>query len=157
MKKYFLLLSVVWLSACHKPNTTNIADAWEPDYDVKRSESAIVAYEKKDAEKMPAPGGIVFTGSSSFTKWQHAAEDLAPLPIINRGFGGSTFPEVIYYAPRNVLKYKPKTVVTYCENDMFGKKAKTPEQVRDEYVKFVKLVRAEFPDVQLYFVSLNKF
>ena len=156
MKKVFLLLSVVWLSACHKPNSTaNIAEPWQPDYDVKRSEASIVAFEKKDAEKMPAPGGIVFTGSSSFTKWQSAAEDLAPLPIINRGFGGSTFPEVIYYAPRNVLKYKPKTVVTYCENDMFGQKPKTPEQVRDEYVTFVKLVRAQYPDVQLYFVSLK--
>jgi lysophospholipase L1-like esterase len=155
MKKYTLFLILVWLSACHKPNTANLAEPWQPDYDVKRSESSIEAYEKNDAIKMPAPGGIVFTGSSSFTKWQNAAEDLAPLPIINRGFGGSTFPEVIYYAPRNVLKYNPKTIVTYCENDMFGKKPKTPEQVRDEYVTFVKLVRGKLPDVQLYFVSLK--
>ncbi len=60
---------------------------------------------------------------------------LLHLPIINRGFGGSTFPEVIHYADRTIFKYHPKTVVIYCENDMFGKKTKTPEQVRDAYVK----------------------
>jgi lysophospholipase L1-like esterase len=155
MKKYFLILLVVGFNACHKPNTNNIAAPWEPDYKVDRSEGAIVAFEKKDAEKMPAPGGIVFTGSSSFTKWQSAAEDLAPLPIINRGFGGSTLPEVIHYAERTITKYNPKTVVIYCENDMFGSKPKTPEQVRDAYVTLVKLIRQKQPDVQLYGVSLK--
>jgi hypothetical protein len=104
---------------------------------------------------MPAPGGIVFTGSSSFTKWQSAAEDLAPLPIINRGFGGSTLPEVIYYADRAITKYNPKTVVIYCENDMFGSKKKTPEQVRDAYVQLCKLIREKQPDVRLYGISLK--
>ncbi|MEO6288036.1 MAG: GDSL-type esterase/lipase family protein [Dyadobacter sp.] len=155
MKKYFLVLCIVGLHACHKPTNNNVAAPWEPDYKLDRSEGTIVAYEKQDAEKMPAPGGIVFTGSSSFTKWQSAAEDLAPLPIINRGFGGSTLPEVIYYADRTVTKYKPKTVVIYCENDMFGSKPKTPEQVRDAYVTLVKQIRQKQPDVQLYGMSLK--
>jgi lysophospholipase L1-like esterase len=155
MKKYFLVLFIVGLNACHKPTTNNIAAPWEPDYKLDRSEGTIVSYEKQDAEKMPAPGGIVFTGSSSFTKWQSAAEDLAPLPIINRGFGGSTLPEVIYYADRTVTKYKPKTVVIYCENDMFGSKPKTPEQVRDAYVTLVQQIRQKQPDVQLYGMSLK--
>ena len=155
MKKYLFVLIIAALSACHKPNYTALDTPWEPDYKVDRSESAIVAFEKKDAEQMPAPGGIVFTGSSSFTKWTAADKDLAPLPIINRGFGGSTFPEVIYYANRSVVKYKPKTVVIYCENDMFGAKKKTPEQVRDAYVALTKLIRDQLPDVRLYGVSLK--
>ncbi|WAC09857.1 GDSL-type esterase/lipase family protein [Dyadobacter pollutisoli] len=155
MKKYYLVLFIAGLTACQKTNTNNIAAPWEPDYKLNRSESSIVAFEKKDAEKMPAPGGIVFTGSSSFTKWQSAAEDLAPLPIINRGFGGSTLPEVIYYADRTITKYKPKTVVIYCENDMFGSKPKTPEQVRDAYVTLVKKIREKLPDVLIYGVSLK--
>ncbi|MCE6992387.1 GDSL-type esterase/lipase family protein [Dyadobacter sp. CY323] len=155
MKKIFLALIIIGFSACQKPKYSTLDAPWEPDYQVNRSESSILAFEKKDAQQMPAPGGIVFTGSSSFTKWQSAAQDLAPLPIINRGFGGSTLPEVIYYADRTVTKYKPKTVVIYCENDMFGKKKKTPEQVRDAYVTLVKKIRTELPDVRLYCVSLK--
>ncbi|TDE18502.1 GDSL-type esterase/lipase family protein [Dyadobacter psychrotolerans] len=155
MKKYFFVFLIASLSACHKPSYTALDAPWEPDYKIDRSESAILAFEKKDAEQMPAPGGIVFTGSSSFTKWTDADKDLAPLPIINRGFGGSTLPEVIYYANRSVVRYKPKTVVIYCENDMFGAKKKTPEQVRDAYVALTKLIRDQLPDVRLYGVSLK--
>lgn len=155
MKKYFLVLLVVWLGACNKPNYTSLDVPWEPDYKLDRSESSIKNYEAKDAEKMPAPGGIVFAGSSSFTKWQSATEDLAPLPIINRGFGGSTIPEVINYADRTILKYNPKTVVIYCENDMFGSKKKTPEQVRDAYAALTKTIREKLPDVLMYGISLK--
>ncbi len=146
-------LILVW--ACHKPNYQAMAPAWEPDYALDRHENDIKAYEAEDARQMPAPGGIVFTGSSSFRLWKNAEKDLAPLPIINRGFGGSTLPEVIYYMDRNVLKYKPDTIVVYCENDQFGKKPKTPEQTRDAYVEFTRRVRAELPDAQMYFVSLK--
>ncbi|NIJ51861.1 GDSL-type esterase/lipase family protein [Dyadobacter arcticus] len=156
MKKYLLVFVIIGLNACQKqPNSTTLSPPWEPDYKLDRSENTIIDYEKKDAEKMPATGGIVFTGSSSFTKWLTAAEDLAPLPIINRGFGGSTLPEVIYYADRTILKYNPKTVVIYCENDMFGSKKKTPEQVRDAYVQLCKLIREKQPDVRLYCISLK--
>jgi lysophospholipase L1-like esterase len=155
MKNYFLVLLVALFSACNKPNYQSLDAPWEPDYKLNRSENSIKNYEAKDAEKMPAPGGIVFAGSSSFTKWESAAKDLAPLPIINRGFGGSTLPEVIYYADRTILKYKPRTVVIYCENDMFGSKKKTPEQVRDAYVALTKTIREKQPDVIMYGVSLK--
>ena len=155
MKKYFFVLFVFIIASCHKPVSSTTDTPWVPDYALNRSENSIQEFEKKDAEKMPAAGGIVFAGSSSFTKWQSAATDLAPLPIINRGFGGSTLPEVIYYADRTILKYHPKTVVIYCENDMFGEKKKTPEQVRDAYVTLSKLIRRSEPGVILYGVSLK--
>lgn len=155
MKKYFLLLFIAGLAACHKPSYVAIESPWEPDYKLDRSENSIVAFEKSDAVKMPVEGGIVLTGSSSFTNWKSAAQDLAPLPVTNRGFGGSTFPELIYYAERSVVKYKPKTVVIYCENDMFGQKKKSPEQVRDAYVALTKLLREQLPGVRLYGISLK--
>lgn len=155
MKRYFIILFLAGITSCHKPGYTSLDVPWEPDYAVNRSESSILNFEKSDQEKFPAAGGIVFTGSSSFTNWKEAAKDLAPLPIINRGFGGSTFPEVIYYVDRSVIKYQPKTVVIYCENDMFGSKKKSPEQVRDAYVALTKKIREKLPDVRLYGVSLK--
>ncbi|WP_025762517.1 GDSL-type esterase/lipase family protein [Dyadobacter tibetensis] len=154
--RVFVLLGLVAVAgSCQKPNYTSIAEPWTPDYAVDRSEKSIQAFEAQDAKDMPAPGGIVLTGSSSFTMWKSAAEDLAPLPIINRGFGGSTFPEVIHYADRTIFKYDPKTVVIYCENDMFGSKPKTPEQVRDEYVKLTKLIHQKAPKAHIYGISLK--
>ena len=155
MKKYIYTLVFASFFSCHKPSYTLLDAPWEPDYDVDRFEEAIKAFEKQDAQKMPAAGGIVFTGSSSFTKWQTAAQDLAPLPIINRGFGGSTFPEVIHYASRTIFKYHPKVVVIYCENDMFGKKPKTPEQVRDAYVTLTQMIHENEPQAKIYGISLK--
>ena len=153
MKKYFFIFFIV--TACHKPNYTALDVPWAPDYKLDRSEASIVSFEKTDAESMPAPGGIVLTGSSSFTKWLSAAEDLAPLPIVNRGFGGSTLPEVIYYADRAIFKYHPRTIVIYCENDMFGSKKKTPEQTRDAYVQLTKLIHEKEPKAFIYGISLK--
>lgn len=155
MKKYFIGICLFSIASCHQPNYKAIDSPWSPDYALDRSEKSIQEFEKKDAEQMPVAGGIVLTGSSSFTKWVAAEKDLAPLPIINRGFGGSTLPEVIYYADRAILKYHPKTVVIYCENDMFGSREKTPEQVRDAYVELTKLIRKGEPNVLLYGVSLK--
>ncbi len=80
MKKYFIILGrYLYCLMSQAELYCALIKSWEPDYAVDRSESSIQAFEKKDTEKMPAPGGIVFTGSSTFTKWQNAAEDLAPL------------------------------------------------------------------------------
>lgn len=155
MLKRFVVVLLVSAVACQKPNYQSIGQPWEPDYAVDRHENSIKNFEQKDAQQSPAPGGIVFTGSSSFAMWREADKDLAPLPIINRGFGGSTLPEVIHYVDRAVIKYDPKTIVVYCENDMFGKKAKTPEQTRDAYVTLTKKIREELPDVKMYYVSMK--
>jgi len=69
----------------------------------------------QDSLVLPKAGGIVFAGSSSFFFWKNIKQDLAPLNVINRGFGGSTLPEVLYFANRSIIKYKPNAVVIYCE------------------------------------------
>ena len=63
------------------------------------------------------------------------AQDFAPLPVINRGFGGSTTPEVMHYAKRIVYKYEPSVIVYYCgENDIASD---TPPQVAFQNFKKV--------------------
>jgi hypothetical protein len=55
-------------------------DAWE---------WRIAKFEAQDRVQPPQKGAIVFTGSSSVTFWKTLEQDMAPLPVINRGFGGS--------------------------------------------------------------------
>lgn len=148
-------MAIASTSACNRLNYNLIAPSWQPTYHIDRYENTIRNYESEDLKIAPAPGGIVLIGSSSFTGWKTVEEDLAPLPIINRGFGGSTFPEVIHYLERTVLKYMPSSVVVYCENDMFMGPPKSPEQTRDEYVKLVEKVRQKLPKTKIYYVSMK--
>ena len=79
----------------------------------------IQKFEEADQQNGLTQNRILFTGSSSIRMWSTLKEDFAPMPVINRGFGGSTIPEVNHYAERIVHKYKPSLIVFYCgENDI---------------------------------------
>jgi hypothetical protein len=159
MKNKLLIISILcFVLACHRTSIYQpLAERFEPDYELSRFEKEIQNFEKQDAEIgiKNLQGKIVFYGSSSFRLWNNIKEDLAPLPIINHGFGGSTFPELTYYAHRMVIPYQPKTLVIYCENDPFGKKPKSPEQVFDAFGTFITLIRNQLPKTKIYFVSMK--
>src|SRR5512136_3175724 len=74
-------------------------------------ESTIRKFEARDRIQPPPADVIVFTGSSSITFWSTLEQDMAPLPVINRGFGGSRIDDVVYYADRIVIPYHPRAVV----------------------------------------------
>jgi lysophospholipase L1-like esterase len=121
---------------------------------VDRSEAEIRAFEASDRAAPPSPGGIVFYGSSSIRLWRSLATDFPGLPVLNRGFGGSTLPEAIHYLPRAVLPYRPRTIVLYeGDNDLtFGW---GPAQIAADYQTFVRAVRAELPNTRIVFISLK--
>ncbi len=112
--------------------------------------------EVKNLEARPAsPGGTVFVGSSTFTLWGEGLEkEYADFQAINRGFGGSTLPDVIEYAPRIVLPLHPRSVVVYAgTNDLAS--GRTPEQVRADFQTLIEMVRKEQPETKIAFVSLS--
>ena len=48
-----------------------------------------------DKENFPEKGKILFTGSSSIRFWDSLEEDMEPLEVLNRGFGGAQISHVI--------------------------------------------------------------
>lgn len=62
-------------------------------------EASIRRFEAQDRRQAPPPDMIVFTGSSSFTLWSTLAQDMAPLPVLNRGFGGARMQDVVHHSP----------------------------------------------------------
>jgi len=120
-------------------------------------EGAIRKFREEDRRNPPPKGVIVFTGSSSIRFWKSLKEDMAPLPVLNRGFGGSQIHQVTHYADRIVLPYKPRAVVFYAgENDMAGlffSKKRTPVEIRDAYRGFCEKVHVALPQVPIYYIS----
>ncbi|MFN8344855.1 MAG: GDSL-type esterase/lipase family protein [Spirosomataceae bacterium] len=149
---------LVNLLTCHRSQVVYqpVAEAFEPDYKIDRFENEIKNFEKEDAEQGIKKGEVVFYGSSSWRIWKDIKTDLAPLPVVNRGFGGSTIPEMIYYAERVVIPRAPKLLVIYGgENDLSGKKYKSAEQMFDSYRQFVSQIQRQLPKTHLCFVSMK--
>jgi lysophospholipase L1-like esterase len=122
--------------------------------DPKRWEKTIAAFEAQDQKSPPPKSAILFTGSSSIALWSNLAQAFPDFPVINRGFGGSTTPDVNYYVDRIVLPYKPQIVVLYSgSNDLAAKR--TPEQVLADFQTFATRVHASLPDAKILYVSIH--
>lgn len=120
-----------------------------------RYESQIVQFELLDRENTPKEGGIVFAGSSTIVMWKTMTEDLKPLPVLNRGFGGSTFPELIHYAGRIVIPYRPKIVVVYeGDNDLAGPDGDALSVFKN-FRLLEELLHSTLPDTMIYFLSIK--
>jgi lysophospholipase L1-like esterase len=116
-------------------------------------EKEILAYEKQDSLSMPAKGQILFIGSSSFRLWKSFEADMKGLPAsFNRGFGGSTLADALYYFDRMVVKYQPKWVIMY-EGDNDLAKGKLPQQIAAEYDEFKTRLKKQVPGAKLVFVA----
>ncbi|CAN5534445.1 hypothetical protein BH09GEM1_BH09GEM1_01100 [soil metagenome] len=117
-------------------------------------EPEILAFEAADRASPPMVGGVVFAGSSSFRMWMNAAADFPGVPLLNRGFGGSTFPDLLKVTPRLVLAYRPHAVLVY-EGDNDLNAGRTPADVLSDYRTFVRMVRRELPSTRVIFVSIK--
>jgi lysophospholipase L1-like esterase len=121
--------------------------------DLARFENEIKAFETHDQKSPPPKDGILFVGSSTFTKWKNIEKDFPGLPVFNRGFGGSTMAELNYYIDRIVLPYKPKQIIVYeGTNDVAA--GQSAERVFDGMKAFHEKVHAALPNTQIYFLPL---
>lgn len=115
---------------------------------------SIEAFARADAAHPPAPGGVVFVGSSSIVKWKTLARDFPGVPVINRGFGGSELADSVYYADRIVLPYKPRLVVVYAGENDLSQGAK-PEAVAASFSTLCAKVHAALPQTRIVFIGLK--
>jgi lysophospholipase L1-like esterase len=129
------------------------AQAPTAKHDPSKWDKSIAAFEKQDADKPFAKGGIVFVGSSSFALW-NINQAFPDLPVLNRGFGGSMAADSAHFAERLVCKHQPKTVVFYAgDNDIAAKR--TPEQVAEDFKTFVGKVHKDVPTARILFISIK--
>lgn len=102
----------------------------------------------------PAPGAVLFVGSSSIRLWETLARDLPGVRALNRGFGGSTLADAVHFAPRIVVPARPRLVVLYAGDNDLAEGA-TPAQVLADVRRFVELVRRELPGTGVVYVAVK--
>lgn len=123
-----------------RPDLTAYAEAiasWEPH---------IARLEKLDLAEPDPDDAVFLLGSSSIRLWETAEEDLAPYPIIRRGYGGAKFTDAAYYAERLVTPHQYRAAVVFVANDVQGKPTdKTPAEVGALFGYIADLLRHHQP------------
>lgn len=113
-------------------------------------------FKERDASAAPPKHAILFVGSSSFTKWTDVQDYFPGYPIINRGFGGSSLPDVIRYAGDIIYPYQPRQIVIYCgENDLAAADTVSAATVVSRFKTLFGMIRKQLGDVPVVFVSLK--
>jgi lysophospholipase L1-like esterase len=116
----------------------------------------IQQFKKQDSTSFPPANAILFVGSSSFTKWTDVQSWFPGYPIINRGFGGSTLPDVIRYANDIIFPYHPRQVVIYCgENDFEEADSPTVQTVFGRFKQLFQLIRRKMPRENIVYISMK--
>jgi lysophospholipase L1-like esterase len=130
----------------------------EPPRSFERWEQEIAKIEQRDAKQPPAPGGVVFVGSSSIRLWD-LEQSFPGIDAVNHGFGGSTIADSVHFVERLVLKFKPRTVVFYAgDNDLAGSKespALTPQQLLHDFQAFTQAIHKELPETKVIFIPVK--
>ena len=116
--------------------------------------SEIKAFETQDTQFPPPQGAVEVVGSSTIRLWGSVRNDLAPLDVIPRGFGGSSADDLDYYLDRIVLKYAPRAVAIY-EGDTDTGAGQSAEYVAGRLQQIVARIRTQLPATRVYIISVK--
>ena len=122
------------------------------------ADGEIRQFVRRDAASPPPKGGILFVGSSIFREWREQRNfeaDLAPLPVLNRAFGGSQTSDQLDRMEHIVFPHEPRVIVYYCgSNDLNW--GSPPRDVFSRFKEFSDHARARLPLVRIVYVSINR-
>lgn len=119
-------------------------------------QAQIEAFLKQDSLKFPPKNAILFVGSSSFTNWKDVQDYFPEHTIINRGFGGSSLPDVIRYAPNIIFPYEPAQILIYCgENDFPSGPNTTADTIFNRFTRLHRIIRTALPKSEIIYISMK--
>ena len=132
---------------------TSLAAAQYPD--PERYRAAIDGFLAAEVESPPPTGAVVATGSSSMRGWHgRIAEDLAPLTLIPRGFGGSNMADVRHFLEELVLRHRPRAVLLY-EGDNDAAFGASPEEILARFDAIAKAIHDSLPKTRIYVLAVK--
>lgn len=146
-RKFFPVLAIVFLIVL--PAQAQETDMWE---------AAMLEFEQLDRENTYPPNSILFTGSSSIRLWRTLEQDMAPYPVITRGFGGSRMPDVLKHADRYIKHHEFSAIVVFVANDITGNPndvEKTPTEVHDLFELFIQKIRTYNTEAPIFIMAIT--
>lgn len=145
MKKYWIgVVAIGWLG---------LASAQTP---ARPFEKEVAAFARQDSLQPPPSNPILLIGSSSFTKWTNVQQYFPGYAILNRGFGGSSLTDLIYFAPQILFAYSPRQIIVYCgENDLAASPPASPREVLSRFKQLYRLIRKQWPSVPIVYISIK--
>lgn len=101
------------------------------------------------------PGAIVATGSSSMRFWDHRIhQDLGPLTIISRGFGGSNMNDVLTFIDELVLRHDPRAVMIY-EGDNDVAQGVPVDTILKTFKQAIEKIHDHDEGIRIYLLSVK--
>ena len=119
---------------------------------------------KEDVSKLAAgnatDGGaehVLFLGSSSFRLWDTIQEDLAPVKVVKRAYGGARFRDLAIYTPELIAGLRFSKAVIFIANDITGKDSEDtdPETTSKLARLVIAQLRSEHPEVPIHLVAVT--
>ena len=123
---------------------------------IRPFEKEVAAFARQDSLHPPPAKPILLIGSSSFTKWTDVQQYFPGYEILNRGFGGSSLVDLIYYAPQILFAYTPRQIIVYCgENDLAASPQPSTKLVLKRFKQLYRLIRNRWPSVPIVYISIK--
>ena len=151
LQLFFLLLTAMAVISCspvRKVQGTNDVVKWEKD---------IANFARLDSLEMDPENAILFAGSSSIRLWKTIHEDMAPFPVIQRGYGGARIEDFAFYLKKVVFPHQFRALVLFIgTNNLTGNSGDfKPEEVA-RYVRYInRTVRSKYPDTPVFWIAIT--
>jgi lysophospholipase L1-like esterase len=143
--RYLLFLVLLSITSAHASEAERIQSL----------AAEVEQFAQADTAKPPVPCQVEFLGSSTIRVWGAAlTTDMAPIPVINRGFGGSQMEDVNRWFDRLVPPYRPSAIVFY-EGDNDIDAGKSVKRVLADFDTFMKLKSRALGATPVIFVSVK--
>jgi lysophospholipase L1-like esterase len=147
-----LLASLLLASACASPGAGPPPAPPEGEDPLRWSAEV----EALLAEPVTLRHPVVFFGSSSIRLWESLEEDMAPLPVLRRGFGGSGIFDAVHWLDRLVTPCEPSVVVVFSgTNDLAGDAPRSAAWVAARFDELVVRLRALGCDAPLVYIAIS--
>jgi hypothetical protein len=149
MRTLFLFISIFFIgcSPIKKYQSLPEVKAWEDD---------IKIFEQLDKTETYPENAIIFAGSSSIRLWSTLEKDMAPYPVIQRGYGGAKLSDYAVYADRIFDPHPCKAIVIFIANDITGSDGdKSPEEIGRLFRFLLSTIREKHPATPVFWIAVT--
>lgn len=139
-KTYFFLIILLFTG-------TLFSNAQDPN----RFKDQVNELVNKEYNFRPDKKLVVFTGSSSIRMWKDVADYFPDYNVINNGFGGSHFSDLLHFYNEMIVKPAPEILFIY-EGDNDIASDKKPAKIMKEVKKIHKNIQQDLPETRVIFI-----